>query len=235
MKAKVLLLLLFFITCDHLSAQEAKTFRVKAGEVPEKAIPNSDKYRYKTFLAGSVLYKNDKSSPAKLNYNHLLNEMQMITPKGDTLSLANEIAIKQVNVGDNFFYYDIEHGYVELLADYAPEKLAVRRIMKVIRSEKTGGYGQSSGVSSIRNISMIPGSNSQVFKLQTPGDLVLATDVSYYIIDQNSRFHLVTKSNIIRLFSGHKKVIDKFMKDNRIHVNKEEDLKKLLQFCTQLT
>jgi hypothetical protein len=234
MQAKLLFLLLFFITYYQLPAQESKTYRVKAGEIPEKVIPNSDKYRYKTFLPGSVLYKNDKSSPAKLNYNRLLNEMQMITQKGDTLSLANEIAIKQVTVGDNFFYYDVENGYVEMLDEYAPVKLTVQRVIKVIRSERTGGYGQSSGVSAIRNFNSLTATNSQIFKLQSPGDLVLADNVSYFMIDQNSRFHLATKSNILRLFSEHKKTIDKYIKENRININKEEDLKKLLEFCTKL-
>jgi hypothetical protein len=161
--------------------------------------------------------------------------MQMITAKGDTFSLANENAIKHVSIGEDVFYYDAENGYLEMIADYAPVKLAVQRVITVIRSERTGAYGQSSGVSSIRTISTYSGSNSQVFKLQSPGDLVLSKEISYFVIDQNNRFHVANRPNILKIFAKDRSSIEKYIKANRINFNKEEDLKKLLQYCAELS
>lgn len=214
-----------------LLAQDTKTIRVKTG----KSIPLQERYRYADFQAGSVSYTNGSTSEAKLNYHLFLDEMHFLNPKGDTLSLADEEHINSIQIGGDTFYYDHRNGYLEMVAEYPPLKLARKQILAMAGSEKMGAYGQSSGVSSIRNLTSYSAANSRIHKLQPKGDVLLSLDMSYYVIDQNKRSHTATKSGILKAFPKYKKQIERYLKEASIDLKKKEDLKKLIQFCSEIS
>jgi hypothetical protein len=230
---KALLLLCLFSSYVHVWAQEAKIIRVKSGEDPARVIPMTDRYRYAKFTDGKIHYLNGVSA-GKLNYSILLGEIHFIDPKRDTLSLANEHMVKMVSVGENNFYYDKITGYVEEIAAYANVKLGIKQIMVVVNSEKEGAYGHSSAVGSIRTYNSLAISNGQVQKLNMGGDILLSKGVSYFIIDQNDRIHIATKPNFLKVYAKHKKAVAAYIKEQSIDFKMEKDLKKLLQFCSEL-
>ena len=222
------------LSVSLLSAQEPKLIKVKAGEDIQRAIPMHDKYRYPQFKDGTVTFLTGASTAGKLNYSLLLGEMHFISPSHDTLSLANESMIKRITIEENQFYYDAKHGYLEVVSDYQSIKLAVKQIFRVAGLEKVGGYQQSSAVSSIKNYSMIANGNSSVKTLEAKGDIVLSKEKLYFFIDQNSRFYKANKSNLLKIYVKHKKAIETYLKEESIDFDKEENLKKILGFCSQL-
>lgn len=218
-----------------VQAQEAPTsFRVKAGEDAAKVIPAEIKYRYPAFRKGKVSYMNGSFTAATFNYNFLLEEMQFIDPKGDTLSMAGEPTLQLVLVGESTYLYNPEEGFLEVVADYSHMKLGKRQKLEFAGSEKVGAYNQSSGASSIRTTSKYLGTNSKGYTLEQKGDVLFSEKVSYFLVDQKNLYHRVNKANVLRMFPKHKKAISGYLKEHSPDLNNEADVKALLQFCNTL-
>ncbi|GAA4428523.1 hypothetical protein GCM10023188_12800 [Pontibacter saemangeumensis] len=228
-------LLLLLSGSGFALAQDApSSYRVKGGEDAAKVIPNQIKYRYPSFQKGKVVYINGSSSPAMINYNFLLEEMQFIDPKGDTMSMAGGPTIQSVLVGESTYLYNTQEGFLEVVADNSRVKLGKRQKLGFAGAEKVGAYNQSSGASSIRNTSTYVDANSKGYKLVQKGDVLFTEKVDYLLVDQNNLFYKVNKANLLRLFPAHKKEILGYLKEHSPDLNDEEDLKELLRFCNGL-
>src|SRR6478672_638756 len=83
-------------------------YTVKPGEDVNAMLADSVKFHYPGFTQGTVFFRDATTSGASLNYNMLSGEMQFITPKSDTLALANEANIRYIVVGNDSFFYDKE-------------------------------------------------------------------------------------------------------------------------------
>jgi hypothetical protein len=64
-------------------------------------------------------------------------------------------------------------------------------------------------------------------------ELKLAKQASYYFIDQNDRIYQAKKSTLPKLFGGHKKAIELYEETNQMDFTFEQDLTKLLTFCSR--
>lgn len=234
MKTGIILSLILGFFASALQAQNPNSVRVKADTDLKYAIPVAERYRYPQFKEGTVSFFNNSPATAKLNYNFQLGEMQFLTPARDTMSLANEQTIKQIQIGDNIFYYDATHKYVERIAAYPKAYLVVKTMYKVAAVEKMAAMGKSSATSSIREVNMLSTGNSSVQKLASKGDIVFAKEKMYFLMDLNNRFYKTTKGGFTKLFSNHKKTIEAYLKSESLDLENEEDLKKILQFCTDL-
>lgn len=228
---------LFTLLClvaSCTSAQAQKQIRVKAGDNVVNAIPMADRYRYPQFTTGNVVYRNGISGAGQLNYNRLLGEMQFIDPKGDTLALADEQNIAYVTIGSNRFYVNPGKGCPEVIADHGAVKLAKQVVLKSMRTEKKVAYGQSSGASSVATVQPYS-NNSSVHRIESTGDQMVKEDISYFVVDQNDRYYLLNKSAIFKVFPKHKKAIETYLNENPIQFTEEADVKKLIQFCSELS
>jgi hypothetical protein len=234
MKTGIIILVIFGSFSLTLKAQDSKSIRVKADTDLKYAIPVADRYRYPQFKEGTVSFYNNAPATAKLNYNFQLGEVQFLSPTRDTLSLANEQSIKQIQIGNDVFYYDVTHGYVERIADSPKACLVVKTMFKVAAVEKMAAMGKSSGTSSIREVNVLSTGNSSVQKLASKGDIVFSKEKMYFLMDSNHRFYKTTKSGFTKLFSDHKKTIESYFQKESLDLDNEDNLKKLFQFCSTL-
>ncbi|RAK02814.1 hypothetical protein LX87_00934 [Larkinella arboricola] len=218
-----------------LWAQTAPTIRVKGGPNWQRSVPFEERYRYPQFRTGTITYRNGLAATGRFNYNILIGEMQFIDAKGDTLALANENTIRAVQVAQTTFVYDQKYGFMEVTADYNTVKLAMKPIFKTVRAEKNGAYNQSSGTSSITQYKSFIGSTGQLARLEQEGDLLLEKEVVYLVIDPNNRFYRLSRGSILKIFPKNKSAIEAYLKAESIDFKKEADLKKLLQFCSELS
>ncbi len=233
MKALIFLTVIGLAT-STLLAQNTDKFRVKSGEEAEKNIPASYKYRYETFRNGSVSFYDGRSATARLNYNVLLGEMQFVDLTGDTLSLADEQAIQHIRIEENTFYLDPKYGYLEVVAQYPAVKLALHQSFATVSKEKKGAYDQSTGASSIKNYNSYASGNTRLQKLEPDGDVLIAREVTYFLVDENKRVFRANKSNVLKIFSKHKKAVSTYLDEKDVDFDKEEDIRQLLQFCSEL-
>ncbi|GEO03143.1 hypothetical protein AAE02nite_08070 [Adhaeribacter aerolatus] len=215
-------------------AQEEERIRVKVGGNIQSNDFAAAAYRYPAFKESIIHYTTGGLAQGKLNYHQILGEMHFIDPKGDTLALDNLYLVKFVAIGETKFYYDPEKkGFGEEIADYKSVKLLLKQRFKPSDKEKGVAYDQYSNTSATRSYGTIT-VNGQMQRLSPNEYMVYAKMANYFITDQNNKFYPANKASVLKIFNKNKSVIEKFIKENQIDFQKEDDLKKLLSFCTQL-
>jgi hypothetical protein len=223
-------------------AQETRVYTIKAGEIVSVVIPLKEQYLYNEFQQGTVFFRNATSLPAMLNYNHLYGEMQFINTKGDTLALVEEYSLKKIAIDEEVFYYVNKAGFVEVITAHLPVKLAKKQNLEIIKStvklvgvsNSTFAGGPGNNINGNSGSTYTPRlSYRKLYTQKAPGELQLAKQTSYYFIDRNERIYLAKKSTLLKLFGRHKKAIEQYVETHQIDFTREEDLKKLLSFCSQ--
>ncbi|TDB62285.1 hypothetical protein [Arundinibacter roseus] len=234
---KIFIYILFFMSALalNLQAQDRKeTMRVKDGGKTDNQLFTQFKYTYDQFSDGIVRYRNGRAPVAKLNYNMLLQEMQFLSPSGDTLSLDQEYSIHAISIQNDTYVYNGKKGFLKILSNEHTVQLAVDNSLQVANVDKIGAYGQSSGVSSIKTFTSFSNGNSSISKLNIGGDVVYSVKRAFFLVDQNDLIFPATKKNFLRLFPNHKEAIADYLKQNQVQFTEEEDLQRLMKFCVGL-
>lgn len=205
-------------------AQHA-TWTVKSGESLKTALGDSIIFRYPKFEPGVVYFKNGTASAAMLNLNLTNGEMQFISPAKDTLTVDNEQTISSVIIKADTFYFD--KVFVELIQNNGVAKLARMENFVPIDMQKMGGYEQATSTSSINSASYFFNGNQSANLVQDKL-IVLRKKNNYFIGDKFNHFLPANKKNITKLFNKQARLINDFLKENKIVFVKEADLLKLI-------
>ena len=205
-------------------AQDSKPIRVKAGEDIYQKLAK-EIYLYPQFTQGTIYFRNGNTNLAYFNYNRMNGEMQFITDKADTLSVANEATIKYINVAkDSFFYSD---GYLQLVIGNNAAKLARKQVIKIIDQQKIGAYDQPTSAGAITSYSSL-NNDLRFYKLDIKQDVILGQQTTYFFGDKYNNFFRANKRNLLKNFSKKEKELTNYLKENSVDFNKEEDLAKLI-------
>lgn len=226
MRIFLLSTVLFFLCTKFVLAQNTETIRVKAGEDISKIISPNGIYRFPSFTTGTYVKNNNIASSAKLNYNLLTGEMQYLNSTGDTMTIANASEINVLKIQDALFYY--RNGYKEVIVANDPVRLAVETSFK-LEHEKVGLYGQSNASQDIITINSY--TNTNIFQLTLGEDAVIRKKTTYFLFNKDEPPVVATKKSFLKIFTKNKTAINKYIDENKINFNKQEDLKKLLTFC----
>ena len=148
---KVLALILL-VCCSRAHAQDS-TIIIKAGTSFNESVSMTDLYEYPQFVYCKVFFRLGDSSGGRLNYSRLLDQMQFIDPKGDTLNIAYPGTIKFIRINNDLFYYD--NGYVKLIKDNNTVKFATKQTLRVAGKNKIGAYNMASPGSAIDSYSSL--------------------------------------------------------------------------------
>lgn len=233
LKMKTVTILVLFLAFPLLTrAQKGETLRVSSES--SKAVPNEYKYLYKQFAPGVVYYRNGTNPTARMNYNLLLREMQFLHFSGDTLTLDQEAMIRRISLNGDEFIYDLKKGFLKIVENYGNVKLGLDHSIQVAGVDKEGGYGQTSGVYSIKTINTFSSSNSSIAKLDIKGDVIYSQQKIYYLVDQNGLVFPVSKKRILKLFSRHRSEILDYLEENPVKFNELDEVRRLLNFCKDL-
>ena len=224
-------LLLFMIAfCSRTNAQDS-IIVIKAGTSFDESVAVTDLYSYAQFITGKVYFKPGDSGVAKMNYHELLDEMQFIDPKGDTLNIANPATIRFIRINAGVFYYD--DGYVKLLKDTNGIKLAAKQLLLLAGKDKIGAYGIPNPTSAIDSYGTLIDPRG-IYKMVPREDITLTKKTQYYFGDKYNHFVWATKKNLLRQFPKESKKLNAYLKDNSVDLADREDLERLLQFIAGL-
>jgi len=224
-------LLVFVLAyCCRVHAQDS-IIVVKAGASLNESVSMTDLYQYPQFTFGKVLLRSGDSSGGKLNYNKLLDEMQFIDFKGDTLNIANPGTIKLIRINNDVFYYD--DGYMKLVKEINGLKLAAKHTLRVSGKNKTGAYNIENSTSAIDSYGSLFDQRGK-FNLVPREDVTLTKRTQYYFGDKFNQFTWALRKNLLRQYSKQSEALTAYLKDNNIDLNKKEDLEKLLEFVASL-
>lgn len=228
-------ILLALVLCAVITTAYSQSVLVKAGQDYTKAIPRSDRYRYKDFMNGQLHYPQGKKSQVlRLNYNIIFAAVQFIDSNGDTLFIAEDSNIfKYVSINNDLFFHDFQFGYFEILTREPQIKLMSQIKWNIARKDVMieNGYGSSLSLSN-SDYSTIRVSGANNF-IQNENTLFEKQD-AYFLLDKKQRIHKATKSSFIKIFQDYKGEIQSFLKNNDIDFSDKDDLRTLLEFCNAL-
>lgn len=226
MKALFLVLLCEFLVAVA-SGQALKEYRVKAGEISGKTLPNEAKYMLPAFKMGTAFFRDGSSSNTFLNYNFLLDEMHFINESGDTVAIAEPGLIRIIALDSMNFYYD--RGFLCQIMKLGDYKLAVRRQMIQISDKKRGGYDAATAGAAIDTYASISTGNGPKARLQVQKDVLFKEELSFYLADFSNTFFKANKKGFYALFPEEK--IKSYTNGHKVNFKDEADLKALFQFC----
>jgi hypothetical protein len=228
MKMLLLLALLFIGFCESGKAQNAKSTKYDASGKLNDLLSDEVKYHYPKFLPGHVFFRDGTAGAGIMNYNMLAKEIHFIDPKGDTLALDQLPLIKYLTIGPDTFFYN--KGVLQVIGNYDNVKLAVKEVIREVDRQKIGAFGMTSTASSIDSYNSIRASHG-TYRLSVNENVVYAKERTYYLQVKEYMLLPVNWNNIAKAFPSKKDHIATFASENKIDLNKEEDLKKLLTFC----
>lgn len=231
MKKSQLTVVILLLTSLSGWAQFGETIRVKTGE----KLPTREKYLYPEFSQGTVFYRDGRApGSARLNFNLLEREIQFLTPRGDTLALAEEQTIRQIKLRDEAYVYDQNGNILTLLGSYGDVALAVDHSLKIANVDKEGGYGMSSGASSIRTYSSYPTGTGATARLEQKGDVVFSHQRVLVLINKNNLAFPASRKSILKMYPRQKSAIDDYVREHSVQFNDPDELKRLLEYAESL-
>jgi hypothetical protein len=216
---------------NGIIAQGKKFVSIKAGNKVTDVLSPADIYYFPTFTTGRVYFKDGSKSEARLNYNHLVDEMQFIDPKNDTLALANENTIQAIAVEKDTFYY--HNGYQRLIRQTGGVKLTIKQFWAIGDVKKMGAFNQANTSASIATVSTFTGKGGN-YELILNEDVDLRKAEQFFLVDPYNQFVLASRKNVLDLFPKHQQAIKTYLKENSVEFSKQEDLEKLVQFLATL-
>jgi len=228
-KLLFLVVILSYSLC--IAAQGRKSFSVNPGKKIVEEIPITEIYKYAEFKLGEVSLRNGTAANVKLNYNSVFGEMQYIDPKnGDTLSLAEEKNIKFVVVEKDTFYFD--EGWLELIGGTSTVRIAKKKLLEITNRERIGAM-EVPGFAAIETYNKYTGSQ-HMRDLVAKEKLVFTEHISYYFGDRFNHYSRANRKGLLKLYGDSSEKIDKWIRENKIDLSNEDDLKKLSVYLQSL-
>jgi hypothetical protein len=72
----------------------------------------------------------------------------------------------------------------------------------------------------------------QVFNMKLSEDIIVKVDPIYWVKKENDKFSFVNERQFLKVFPGKEKEIKAFIKENHVKFEKQDDVIKLVQFCS---
>jgi hypothetical protein len=234
-RLKGLLAGMFLLGSWCSDAQNApKVYRLKNVDHANEVLAFNERFQFDQFRKGTVYLVSGGLTEAKLNYNFLFSEIQFLSPKNDTLSIDDNNLVRFVAIEKDLFYHHKNFGYVEMLKDYDGVKVCKKQGLVSIGSEKTVGYGQYVATSATDSYNSYVGAAGQLNKLEKKNTLIVTHRQSYVLVDKNDRFYPANKNGVLKIYPKFRKQIVAYMDEKPVDFNKENDLEKLIGFCSAL-
>jgi hypothetical protein len=229
---KFTLMILYVLAGNSLLAQDQPTlYTIRSGETVQGALKFNDIYRYPEFRTGQVIFKSGKVSWASLNFNTLAGEIQFVSTKGDTASLANEETIRVVAIGADSFYYS--KGCIAMVKGFSTFKIGSQDKFKIANREKISTFGMATNTASIDSYLSF-GGDGQWYKLAVRENVTLMKERSFFIADRFNHFLPINKKQVYKMFSRYSSELDQFFKSENINFTHEDDVVKLGEFLATL-
>lgn len=188
-------------------------------------------FLYPHFKEGVVEYKNKQRFQRKLNYNKVLEAIQFIDEKNDTLVLANESAVNYIAIGsDVFVYKDV------CLQDLTPEKntkLYRHQKVRIADIRRRGALGIPNSTSAIESLNQIyTWMNS--YEIDVNELLLLSKETDYYIPDAKGNMISASRKNIVNRYPDKETEIREYIDSKNIRFTKEPDLLELISYISSI-
>lgn len=224
--------LFLLVWVNNSFSQDRGRILIKADQLASEVLTPEKIYMYPEFSRGKIIFRDQTSTEALLNYNYANGEIEFIDLKKDTLAIAKNqmLNIKRVEVNKDSFYYD--NGYLQQVLEIPLGKLAKREILIVLTKKKLGAYDQpvsTVGVEAMTTIRDYYGSNNGA-TLRIREDVLLEYKTQFFFGDNYYSFSPANKKNLLKIFRSKKEMINNYLQQNNVDFRNMEHLKKLFLF-----
>lgn len=221
-----------FLFSGWVYAQEKQIIEATTDKDLSGKVAAQIQYLFPEFTDGQVFFIKSSQGNGKLNYNMLVGEMQFLDNDEVLALVAKDVAM--VNINNRMFFPYKGNEFSEELLSLDKYKLRVRRKGNVAPYAKKGAYGTSSSTSSITSYSSVS-DNGQQYNLSVANDILITVKYYYYLVGENGKYTLITNAKTFtKQFPAFRAQIEAFVKENKIRFDKEDDLKRLLTYCSGL-
>jgi hypothetical protein len=205
---------------------------IRADQLASEVLTPEKIYQYPEFSIGKIIFRDQTSTGAALNYNYLNSEIEFIDPMNDTLAIAKHqmLNIKRIEVNKDTFYYD--NGYLQQVLQVPLGKLAKREMLIILTKEKLGAYDlptSTVGVEAMTTFRDYYGSENAA-TLRIRESITLDYRNQFFFGDNNYSFLPANKKNLLKVFHSRKEMINNYLQENNVDFRNIDDLKKLLLF-----
>ncbi len=194
-------------------------------------LPDDVVYMYPEFQKGTILFSDRSTSEGIVNLYLIGSKVHFVAPGGDTLVMKDQDDARVLSIGkDTYIRYD--RSWVRLLAVKGALAIGIRTSVNIEQEQKTGAYGMADATSSISNVSAlydVPGSSAQTVYLKSLRNIPYTVTHDALLYD-GTKLYISSKRNFRRLYPDKKDLIDKFIKENKLDLNKAQDALTLFNF-----
>jgi hypothetical protein len=203
---KIFYSLFFLLYVNNSFAQEKNRLFIKADQMASEVLTPEKIYQYPKFSQGKVIFRDQTSMEASLNYNYLNGEIEFIDQKNDTMAIASHqmVNIQRIEVNNDTFYYD--NGYLQQVLQIPTGKLAKSEILYILSTDKLGAYDRSTtttGAEAMLTVRDYFGSENGVF-LKVRENITMAYATRFFFGDNYSLFLPANKKKPFENFSFQK-------------------------------
>lgn len=225
---------IFSLICMLLGGKamaQSQTYKVQPGEVIMNALPVGVSYLYPAFRPGQVQFKNGNMGAAMMNYSPLLEEMDFINEKMDTVALNDIESMKYIVIEKDTFYR-VQKFFVQEIANNREIRLCERRTVALANREKLGGHGELQNGSSIQAIEQLSNAQNPLRQMVAQQVFTFSLDKTYYFGDKYGNFRLASRKNLLDVFGNQYPGLGDFLALNKINYLKADDMKLVLEYLS---
>jgi hypothetical protein len=228
-------------------AQNATRGVVEAviGSDLNSVLPDDVVYMYPEFQKGTILFSDRSSAEGTVNLYLIGSQVHFIAPGGDTLVMKDQDKARLLSVGkDTYIRHD--RSWVRIISVQEELALGIRSTVNFEQAQKIGAYGMTDATSSISSVDRISDIQNQPTASGAFGNAYGSTSSAYLkslrnipytlthdvLLYDGEKLYTPSRRNFTKFFPGKKDLIKKYVKDNKLDLNKAQDALKLFNFLS---
>jgi hypothetical protein len=190
-------------------------------------------YKYKDFQNGKIIFSDGVAVDTRLNFQRVLQQLQFINPKGDTLAVAHPETYSCFVINTDTLYYS-EKGFLFSIYQQGQTRLVKKEVLKFIGKEKKGAYGSYSEVSSANSNSTYSNDDQFTTYIGIDENSIYKMQYEYFLIDKYHTLFPANKKSFYNLYSSKQKQLRDYMEANNVNFKREKDLVTLVTYMQEL-
>ena len=193
-------------------------------------LPKEIAYVLPDFAEATLNYTDGRFSVGRLNICLLDNSVRYIDDKsGDTLFLSNQASVKEL-IHNDTTYRCIKNSIMKELAAENDKQLAQRFRLKLTEVKEDAGYSSLPATSTAVT--------SNVSRFDPSRNFDVEKEMSYkherdFVLVDGDKVYPARQSSFSKVFPAAKKAIRGYIRDNNLDLNKESDLIRLFELCSE--
>jgi hypothetical protein len=183
-------------------------------------------YLFDNFEKGAAIYKNGTQISGIFNYDVLSGKV-LFKDENKIMELIGSDDIPHVKINNRLFTYIKDNVYYEQISA-GDGSLFVFWKYKIVPKGKNAGYGVTSQLASISNVSMLNQEGIGIQSLKSVNKFEIVDESTYYLYINGKYRNFNSERSFIKLFKTNNEEISTYIKEEKIDFTNLDDMIKLI-------